>query len=72
LDHQFLAACQPPSTKAPDQDGPAIHERRPTVGTLLGSEISRRHGGAGLEPGTIDLTFHGSAGQSFGRSSHVA
>jgi len=43
-----------------------------TVGTLLGSEISRRHGGAGLEPGTIDLTFHGSAGQSFGRSSHVA
>jgi len=37
-----------------------------TVGTLLGYEITRRHGGAGLPDGTIDLTFRGSAGQSFG------
>ena len=37
-----------------------------TVGTLLGYEITRRHGGAGLPEGTIDLTFRGSAGQSFG------
>ena len=37
-----------------------------TVGTLLGYEITRRHGGAGLPDGTIDLTFTGSAGQSFG------
>jgi glutamate synthase (NADPH/NADH) large chain len=36
------------------------------VGTLLGYEITRRHGGAGLPEGSIDLTFHGSAGQSFG------
>ena len=28
-----------------------------TVGTLLGYEITRRHGGAGLPEGTIDLTF---------------
>jgi glutamate synthase (NADPH/NADH) large chain len=37
-----------------------------TVGTMLGAEITRRYGGDGLPPGTIDLTFHGSAGQSFG------
>jgi glutamate synthase (NADPH/NADH) large chain len=36
------------------------------VGTLLGYEITRRHGAAGLPEGTIDLTFLGSAGQSFG------
>jgi glutamate synthase (NADPH/NADH) large chain len=32
----------------------------------LGYEITRRHGGAGLPEGSIELTFHGSAGQSFG------
>ena len=37
-----------------------------TVGTMLGSELTRRHGGAGLPEGTIDITFTGSAGQSFG------
>ena len=36
------------------------------VGTMLGSEVTRRHGGAGLPDGTISLTFRGSAGQSFG------
>src|SRR6202020_3672024 len=33
---------------------------------LLGSEISRRYGAAGLPEDTISLTFTGSAGQSFG------
>jgi glutamate synthase (NADPH) large chain len=37
-----------------------------TVGTMLGAEVTRRHGGAGLPEGTIDITFTGSAGQSFG------
>ena len=37
-----------------------------TVGTMLGSEITRRHGSAGLPDGTIDLTLHGSSGQSLG------
>ena len=37
-----------------------------TVGTMLGSEITRKFGGAGLPADTIDITFHGSAGQSFG------
>jgi len=37
-----------------------------TVGTMLGSELTRRHGGEGLPEGTITITFTGSAGQSFG------
>jgi glutamate synthase (NADPH/NADH) large chain len=37
-----------------------------TVGTMLGSMVTRRYGGEGLPEGTIDLTFAGSAGQSFG------
>ncbi|OZM70464.1 glutamate synthase large subunit [Amycolatopsis antarctica] len=37
-----------------------------TVGTLLGSEITRRFGGDGLPPGTVNVTLTGSAGQSLG------
>ncbi len=37
-----------------------------TVGTMLGSLVTRRYGAEGLPPGTIDITFTGSAGQSFG------
>jgi glutamate synthase (NADPH/NADH) large chain len=36
-----------------------------TVGTMLGSYVTRRYGAEGLPDGTIDLTFRGSAGQSF-------
>jgi glutamate synthase (NADPH/NADH) large chain len=37
-----------------------------TVGTMLGYEVTRRWGGAGLADGAIDISFSGSAGQSFG------
>jgi glutamate synthase (ferredoxin) len=37
-----------------------------TVGTILGSEVTRRYGAAGLPEDTISLAFTGSAGQSFG------
>jgi len=36
------------------------------VGTILGSEITRRYGLSGLPKDTIKLGFKGSAGQSFG------
>ncbi len=36
------------------------------VGTILGSEITRRYGLEGLPADTINLHFKGSAGQSFG------
>ncbi|MCY9782981.1 glutamate synthase large subunit [Nocardiopsis sp. EMB25] len=37
-----------------------------TVGTMLGHEVTKRHGADGLPANTIDITFTGSAGQSFG------
>jgi glutamate synthase (NADPH/NADH) large chain len=37
-----------------------------TVGTILGSELSKRHGEQGLPDDTIVLRFTGSAGQSLG------
>lgn len=58
--------------------GPAIERREPVeatlpirnvhrvVGTIVGSEVTRRHGVAGLPEDTIKLHFKGSAGQSFG------
>lgn len=36
------------------------------VGTILGSEVTRRYGPAGLPEDTVKLHFKGSAGQSFG------
>ncbi|MEU4684639.1 glutamate synthase large subunit [Streptomyces xinghaiensis] len=44
----------------------AIRNINRTVGTMLGHEVTKRFGGAGLPDDTIDLTFTGSAGQSFG------
>jgi len=37
-----------------------------TVGTMLGSEITRKFGGAGLPADTINVSLHGTAGNSFG------
>ncbi|NQY55034.1 MAG: glutamate synthase large subunit [Ilumatobacteraceae bacterium] len=37
-----------------------------TVGTILGHEVTKKWKGEGLPDGTIDITFEGSAGQSFG------
>ncbi|RYJ03234.1 MAG: glutamate synthase subunit alpha, partial [Actinomycetales bacterium] len=37
-----------------------------TTGTMLGHEVTKKYRGEGLPENTIDLTFLGSAGQSFG------
>jgi glutamate synthase (NADPH/NADH) large chain len=37
-----------------------------TVGTMLGAEITRKFGGAGLPENTVNISFHGTAGNSFG------
>ncbi|MFF3621795.1 glutamate synthase large subunit [Streptomyces sp. NPDC002467] len=44
----------------------AIRNINRTVGTMLGHHVTKKFGGAGLADNTIDLTFTGSAGQSFG------
>ncbi|MFD4229279.1 glutamate synthase large subunit [Streptomyces sp. NPDC058545] len=44
----------------------AIRNINRTVGTMLGHEVTKKFGGAGLPQDTVDITFTGSAGQSFG------
>ncbi|WP_329069298.1 glutamate synthase large subunit [Streptomyces sp. NBC_01429] len=44
----------------------AIRNVNRTVGTMLGHRVTKKFGGAGLPDNTIDVTFTGSAGQSFG------
>src|SRR5271165_1452809 len=67
LDHEFLETCRPSmEDETPVSMELVITNVDRTVGTLLGSEITRRRGARGLPDSTITLTFHGSAGQSFG------
>jgi glutamate synthase (ferredoxin) len=67
LDHTLIAK----SAAALERQTPVaielpIRNTDRTAGTLLGYEITRRYGGAGLPDHTIQVTFKGSAGQSFG------
>jgi glutamate synthase (ferredoxin) len=43
-----------------------IHNVNRVVGTITGSEVTKKHGPAGLPEDTIHLKFNGSAGQSLG------
>jgi glutamate synthase (NADPH/NADH) large chain/glutamate synthase (ferredoxin) len=43
-----------------------IRNSNRTACTMLSGEIAKRHGKDGLPPGTIDITFTGVSGQSFG------
>jgi glutamate synthase (ferredoxin) len=43
-----------------------IHNVNRVVGTITGSEITKKHGPNGLPEDTVQLKFNGSAGQSFG------
>jgi glutamate synthase (NADPH/NADH) large chain len=67
LDNQLISLSKPALTKKElvRIDLPVRNVNR-TVGTMLGAEITRNHGGAGLPDDTIDVTLHGSAGQSLG------
>ena len=67
LDQQLIAICEPALlTGEPVRAQVPIRNVNRTVGTMLGSELTRRYGAAGLPPDTIDITLTGSAGQSFG------
>jgi glutamate synthase (NADPH/NADH) large chain len=67
LDQRLIAEAQPAIT-----DGTAVSIELPirninrTTGTLLGHEVTKVWKGVGLPDRTIDITFTGSAGQSFG------
>ncbi len=67
LDHQLIAKAAPAlKSKTPVSATFAIRNVHRTVGAMLGGEIARRYGSAGLPEGTIHFKFNGSAGQSFG------
>ncbi len=67
LDNELIAGAQPALERgsAVKLSFPIRNTNR-TVGTMLGAELTRQWGGEGLPDGTIDITFDGSAGQSFG------
>jgi glutamate synthase (ferredoxin) len=63
----LLALCRPAIERGEKvQATLPIRNRNRVVGTIVGSEITRRHGPRGLPDDTVELSFHGSAGQSFG------
>ena len=67
LDNQLISLARPAfEGQKPLRLEMPIRNVNRTVGTMLGSEITRKFGGSGLPANTIDITFHGSAGQSFG------
>ena len=67
LDNKLIELCTPAI-----QEGKQVIAELPirnvnrTVGTMLGSRVTRKWGGQGLPEDTIQLKFNGSAGQSFG------
>jgi glutamate synthase (ferredoxin) len=68
LDNEvLLELCEPAlSSKQRVAATLPIKNTNRVVGTILGSEITRRYGPEGLPEDTIELHFQGSAGQSFG------
>ena len=62
----LVPACQAAlDTGAPIELSLPIRNVNRTVGTILGYELTKRHGGEGLPDDTIKINFNGSAGQSF-------
>jgi len=63
----LLDICEPAiMDKKPVKAKLPIRNINRVAGTIVGSEITRRHGREGLPEDTINLIFRGSAGQSFG------
>jgi glutamate synthase (NADPH/NADH) large chain len=67
LDNRLIELAAPALERgeAVDVELPIRNVNR-TVGTMLGAELTRRHGAVGLPEDTIVVRFEGSAGQSFG------
>jgi glutamate synthase domain-containing protein 3 len=67
MDHGLIAASMPALEHGTPVDlTRSIRNTDRTTGTLLGYEVTRRFGSAGLPDDTIRVRFRGSAGQSFG------
>jgi len=67
LDHELVRlAASALESGEPVRAQLTVRNVNRTVGTILGHEVTKRYRGEGLPDGTIDITFTGSAGQSFG------
>jgi len=67
LDRELIARCKPAlDYGTPVKFNAFVRNSDRTVGAMLGYEIAKRYGGAGLPDDTIRITFTGSGGQSFG------
>ncbi len=68
LDNQVLLDLAAPALERKEKVKATlpIHNTNRVVGTILGSEVTRRFGPNGLPDDTIYFHFQGSAGQSFG------
>ncbi len=67
LDNELIETCRPAlQGNAHVRASFPIKNVNRTVGTMLGSELTKLHGGGGLPDDSIWLSFTGSAGQSFG------
>jgi glutamate synthase (ferredoxin) len=67
LDNQVLLKLAAPALERQEKVNATlpIHNTNRVVGTILGSEVTRRFGPQGLPEDTIHFHFQGSAGQSF-------
>ena len=67
LDNDLIRAAAPAiEQRTPVELTAYIRNADRTVGTMLGYEVTKRHGGLGLPNDTLKITFNGTAGQSFG------
>jgi glutamate synthase (NADPH/NADH) large chain len=67
LDNDLIAAAAPAlEAGEPVRIERAVINVNRTVGAMLSGEVARRYGHAGLADNTINVTFKGVAGQSFG------
>src|ERR1700722_7729685 len=68
LDWELVQMCSPALEQGEQvRHGPVpVRNVNRTVGGILSGEIARRYGARGLPEGSIEISFSGSAGQSFG------
>ncbi|KFI58672.1 glutamate synthase [Bifidobacterium gallicum DSM 20093 = LMG 11596] len=67
LDNELIALCADAlERREPVRIDMPIRNVNRTLGTMLGYEITKRYGEEGLPDDTIDMTLHGSGGQSLG------
>ncbi|MFF5172146.1 glutamate synthase large subunit [Micromonospora sp. NPDC000089] len=67
LDNELIALAEPALRDGrPVRVEVAVRNEHRSVGAMLGGEVTRRFGGAGLPDDTIEFLLRGTAGQSFG------